>query len=399
MDKLKSPLAAIVCGGIIMGLALGMRHVQGLFMLPMTSARGWGREEFALAIALQNLVWGLAQPFSGMIADRWGSRRVLAGACLLYAAGLYLMAHAASGVELALAGGLLVGLALSGTAFGTVYGALSRIVPPARRGWALGLAGAVGGVGQFAMVPATQGLISALGWLVALVLIAFVLAFAAPLAFPLDDGAAARSVQPGGQSLRQAIGEALSHRGFWLLNLGFFACGFQLAFIAGHLPAYLTDRGLPANTGVAALAIVALANVAGIYVCGELGNVYRRKHLLAYLYLVRSAAMLLFVALPLSAASVYAFAFVMGATWLGTVPLTNGLVSQVFGVRYISTLFGLVFVGHQLGGFLGVWLGGRVFDATGSYHVMWLASAAVGLIAAALHWPIDDRAIVRAQPA
>jgi len=398
-ENLKSPLAAIVCGGIIMGLALGMRHVQGLFMLPMTSARGWGREEFALAIALQNLVWGLAQPVTGMIADRWGSRRVLAGACLLYAAGLYLMAHAATGMELVLAGGLLVGLALSGTAFGTVYGALSRIVPPARRGWALGLAGAVGGVGQFAMVPATQGLISALGWLVALVLLAFVLAFAAPFAYALDDSAAARNAQQGGQTLRQAMAEALSHRGFWLLNLGFFACGFQLAFIAGHLPAYLADRGLSANTGVAALAIVALANVGGIYVCGELGNQYRRKHLLAYLYLLRSGAMLLFAMLPLSTASVYAFAFVMGATWLGTVPLTNGLVSQVFGVRYISTLFGLVFVGHQLGGFLGVWLGGRVFDATGSYHIMWLASVALGLIAAALHWPIDDRAIVRAQPA
>ncbi len=399
MDKLKSPLAAIVCGGVIMGLALGMRHVQGLFMLPMTSARGWGREEFALAIAVQNLVWGVAQPFTGMIADRWGSRRVLAGACLLYAVGLYWMAHAAGSVELALAGGLVVGLALSGTAFGTVYGALSRIVPPARRGWALGLAGAVGGVGQFAMVPAAQGLIATLGWLVALVLIAFALAFAAPLAYPLDDGAAAQGTRQGGQPLRHALGEALSHRGFWLLNLGFFACGFQLAFIAGHLPAYLADRGLSANTGVAALAIVALANVGGMYACGELGNIYRRKHVLAYLYLLRSGAMLLFTMAPLSPASVYVFAFVMGATWLGTVPLTNGLVSQVFGVRYISTLFGLVFVGHQVGGFLGVWLGGRVFDATGSYDAMWLASVAVGLVAAALHWPIDDRAIVRAQPA
>lgn len=396
MERLKSPLAAIVCGGIIMGLALGMRHVQGLFMLPMTSARGWGREEFALAIALQNLVWGVAQPFTGMIADRWGSRRVLAGACLLYALGLYLMAHAATVTALALTGGLLVGLALSGTAFGTVYGALSRIVPPARRGWALGLAGAVGGVGQFAMVPAAHSLIEALGWLLAMVLVAFALAFCSPLAYPLDDSRAARAAHGQGQSLRHAITEALSHRGFWLLNLGFFACGFQLAFIAGHLPAYLTDRGLSANTGVAALAIVALANVAGIYACGELGNVYRRKHVLAYLYLLRSAAMLLFFLLPLSGASVYAFAFVMGLTWLGTVPLTNGLVSQVFGVRYISTLFGLVFVGHQLGGFLGVWLGGLVFDATRSYDIMWLASAAIGMIAAALHWPIDDRAIVRA---
>lgn len=398
MKFLKTPLAAVLCGGIIMGLALGMRHVQGLFMLPMTAARGWGREEFAFAIALQNLVWGMAQPFTGMIADRYGSRRVLAGACLLYALGLVVMAHAASRVELVLGGGLLIGLALSGTAFGTVYGALSRIVPPQRRGWALGLAGAVGGVGQFAMVPAAQGLIAGAGWIAALALIAFVLALAAPLAFPLDDSAAAGAPRGAGLSMRQAIVGALSHRGFWLLNLGFLACGFQLAFIAGHFPAYLLDRGYGANTGVMALAIVALANVAGSYWCGKLGNVYRRKHLLAGLYCARSAAMLLFVAAPLSPASIYLFSAAMGFTWLGTVPLTNGLVSQVFGVQYISTLFGLVFVGHQLGGFLGVWLGGAVFDATGSYDLVWGAAIAVGLAAAALHWPIDDRAVAGIQP-
>ncbi|CAN7643134.1 MFS transporter [Pseudoduganella sp. LjRoot289] len=398
MKFLKTPLAAVLCGGIIMGLALGMRHVQGLFMLPMTSARGWGREEFALAIALQNLVWGVAQPFTGMIADRYGSRRVLAGACLLYAAGLYLMAHAATSVELALTGGLLIGMALSGTAFGTVYGALSRIVSPQRRSWALGLAGAVGGVGQFAMVPAAQGLIGSLGWMAALAVIAAALALATPLAVTMDDSAAA-SAPRAGQSMRQAIREALSHRGFWLLNLGFFACGFQLAFIAGHFPAFLLDRGFSANTGVMALAIVALANVAGTYLCGKLGGVYRRKRLLAYLYCVRSAAMLLFIAMPISTASIYLFSFAMGLTWLGTVPLTSGLVSQLFGVQYISTLFGLVFVGHQLGGFLGVWLGGAVFDATHSYGLVWGASVALGLAAAALHWPIDDRAVAGLQPA
>ena len=196
-----------------------------------------------------------------------------------------------------------------------------------------------------------------------------------------------------------AIREAMGHRGFWLLNAGFFACGFQLAFIAGHFPAYLLDKGFSANVGVAALAIVALANVAGTYLCGQLGTQYRRKHLLAYLYLLRAAAMALFVSAPLSEASVYVFAFVMGITWLGTVPLTNGIVSQVFGVRYISTLFGFVFVGHQLGGFLGVWLGGVVYDATHSYQLVWFAAVAVGLAAAALHWPIDDRAVARLQTA
>ncbi|WP_395404091.1 MFS transporter [Pseudoduganella sp. UC29_106] len=408
MKFMKSPLAAVLCGGVIMGLALGMRHVQGLFMLPMTSERGWGREDFALAIALQNLVWGLMQPLTGMLADRFGSRRVLAGGCLLYAAGLYLMAHAGSSTQLALSGGLLIGMALAGTSFGTVYGALNRLVPAARRSWALGLAGAVGGVGQFAMVPAAQGLIGNVGWMAALIAVAFMLALSAPLAMPLDDSAAVSGaaagpgVRPGpgeAASMGAAIREAMGHRGFWLLNAGFFACGFQLAFIAGHFPAYLLDKGFSANVGVAALAIVALANVAGTYLCGQLGTQYRRKHLLAYLYLLRAATMALFVSAPLSEASVYVFAFVMGITWLGTVPLTNGIVSQVFGVRYISTLFGFVFVGHQLGGFLGVWLGGVVYDATHSYQLVWFAAVAVGLAAAALHWPIDDRAVARLQTA
>jgi MFS family permease len=399
MNKaLHSPLAAVLCGGAIVGLALGMRHVQGLFMLPMIGTRGWGREAFALAIALQNLVWGLAQPVTGMIADRWGARRVLAAGCLLYALGLYLMAQAATSLQLALSAGLLVGVALSGTTFGVVYGAISRIVPPQRRSWALGMAGAVGGVGQFAMVPATQQLIGGLGWIAALTVFALVLAFALPLAWPLDDR---QAPLPGrqAQSMGGAIREALSHRGFWLLNLGFLACGFQLAFIAGHFPAFLVDHGFPARTGVAALAIIALANVAGTYACGQLGGLYRRKYLLAGLYLVRSGAMLAFALLPVSTASVYAFSFVMGLTWLGTVPLTNGLVSQVFGVQYLATLFGFVFVGHQLGGFLGMWLGGAVFDATRSYDAMWLLSVLVGLAAAALHWPIDDRAVARLRAA
>jgi MFS family permease len=398
MKKTISPLTIVICGGIVIGLAMGVRHVQGLFMLPMTAARGWGRQEFALALALQNLVWGLAQPLTGMLADRWGARRVLIAGCILYAVGLSLMAQATTSTQLALSGGLLIGLALAGTTFGVVYGAISRLVPPARRSWALGMAGAIGGVGQFAMVPAAQGLIGGVGWAAALTVFAIVLALALPLAWPLEDrtdGAPARQAQ----SMSQAIGEALSHQGFWLLNLGFLACGFQLAFIAGHFPAYLLDRGFSANTGVAALAIVALANVAGTYVCGQLGSLYRRKHLLAYLYLVRSAAMLAFVTLPTTTATVYVFAFVMGLTWLGTVPLTNGLVSQVFGVQYISTLFGFVFVGHQLGGFLGVWMGGAVFDATHSYNLVWAVAIGVGLLAAALHWPIDDRAVVRAQVA
>ncbi|HVL76486.1 MAG TPA: MFS transporter [Noviherbaspirillum sp.] len=390
-----NPLAAILCGGIIMGLALGIRHGQGLFLLPMTAERGWSREEFAFAIALQNLLWGLAQPFTGMIADRFGSLRVIFAGCLLYGLGLFWMAHAATPLALTLSGGLAIGMALSATAFGTVYGALARMVPPERRGWALGLAGAVGGLGQFVAVPVAHGFIDGFGWMAALVILALAIAALAPLAFTLTDNPSA-TVAPGArQGMGSAIGEAFRHRGFLLLNLGFFACGFQLAFIGGHLPAYLADHGMNARAAVIALSLIALANVAGTFLFGRWGDVYRRKHLLAWVYLARSALMVAFLALPLSELSVYVFAFGMGFLWLGTVPLTSGLISQVFGVQYISTLFGFVFVGHQIGGFLGMWLGGRVYDLTGSYDLIWIGAVGIGVVAAALHWPIDDRQVAR----
>ncbi|HQX06415.1 MAG TPA: MFS transporter, partial [Zoogloea sp.] len=289
-----------------------------------------------------------------------------------------------------------IGIALSATSFGVVYGALSRLMPPARRNWALGLAGAVGGLGQFFLVPTAQGLIDSLGWAGALLALALLCALLLPCAWPLDD-------QPGQagmheQSLRAALAEAFRHRGFWLLNLGFLACGFQLAFIAAHLPAYLQDKGLPASTAVAGLAVIALSNVVGTYLCGLLGGLFRRKYLLCGIYLLRSAAMALFVLLPLSSGSLYLFCAVMGLVWLGTVPLTNGLVAQVFGLRYLTTLFGFVFFGHQLGAFFGVWLGGYVFDVTRSYDLIWGVGIALGVMAAALHYPINDREILRPGP-
>ncbi len=395
----KTPLVIVVCGGIIMGLSLGVRHVQGLFLLPMTTERGWSREDFALAVALQNLVWGLLMPFTGMIADKFGTAKVLLGGCLLYAAGLYLMAHSTSSLELLLSCGLVIGAGLSATSFGTVYGALSRLVAPERRGWALGLAGAVGGLGQFALVPAAQVFIAGYGWLIALVILGGVMLAAAPLSGALAEPANLVREGQQHQSLREALAEAFAHKGFWLLNLGFLACGFQLAFIAGHLPAYLMDKGMTGRSAVIALSLIALANIAGTYYSGILGTKYRRKHLLAYNYLMRSVAITAFVLLPISEWTLYVFSFVMGLLWLGTAPLTNGLVSQVFGVKYLTTLFGFVFVGHQVGGFMGAWLGGVVFDATGSYDLVWLGAIGLGLMAAALHWPIDDRQLARLQPA
>jgi MFS family permease len=395
----KAPLFTVLCGGVIMGAALGIRHVQGLFLLPMTSDRGWSREDFALAIAVQNLVWGLAMPFTGMLADKLGSARVLLSGCVLYAFGIYLMANATTGTGLILTAGVLVGVALSASTFGVVYGALSRLVAPERRSWALGLAGAVGGLGQFLMVPLTQGLIVAFGWIMALVLIAALLGLLSPFAWALNEPDASGGADLQHQSMGSAIRQTLSHRGFWLLNLGFLACGFQLAFIAGHLPSYLLDRGLNGRSAVIALSIIALANIPGTYVWGLLGAKYRRKHLLAYIYLFRSVVMAVFVTLPLNEFTAYAFSFLMGFVWLGTVPLTNGLMSQVFGVKYLTTLFGFVFVGHQVGSFFGMWLGGFVFDATKSYDLIWFGAVGLGVVAAALHWPINDRQMVHPRPA
>lgn len=386
----------VVAGGIVMGAALGVRNVQGLFLLPVTLDRGWSRETFGFALALQNLLWGFAQPLTGMIADRYGSARVIFAGIALYALGLAIMACAATVGVYTFGVGVLVGIALSGTAFGTVYGALSRLFPAERRSWALGMAGMIGGFGQFCMVPFAQDMIGSIGWAAAIAVLAAVMLAIAPLAVWLRDRPAGRGGETGANdTVRAAVKEALSHRGFWLLNVGFFSCGFQLAFIGTHMPAWLLDQGMSARQASMALAIIALANTAGMFLCGYAGGFLRRKYLLSGIYFMRAGAMALFVTLPLTPASLYVFAFVMGLTWLGTVPLTNGLVSQVFGVRYIATLFGFVFFGHQLGSFFGVWLGSVVFDATHSYAMLWQGSIWLGLISGLLHLPIDDRRVAR----
>ena len=384
----------LLAAGLVMGLALGVRHVQGLFLLPVIAERGWTRETFGFGMAVQNLVWGIAQPFTGMVADRFGSWKVMLGGLVLYATGLWGMAMAPSSMTFILAAGICIGIAQSGTTFGVVYGALSRMVPPEQRSRTLGIAGALGGVGQFLMVPSAQALMSVAGWHLALIVFAVAALVLLPFALPFQDRAVG-DASGNHPPMLTAIGEAFRHSGFWLLNLGFLACGFQLAFIANHLPAYLRDKGMAPASAMIALAIIALANIAGTYAFGWLGGRHVKKYLLAGIYLARTSAMALFVLLPLSPVTLYGFAAVMGFLWLGTVPLTSGIVSQVFGVRYITTLFGFVFFGHQLGSFLGVWLGGLVFELTRSYDLVWMGAMALGVVAAALHWPIDDREIVR----
>lgn len=389
----QNPWLIVLAGGTVMGVALGVRHAAGIFLFPITMEYGWNREVFSFAIALQNLVWGLAQPFVGMIADRYGARRIVLIGIACYGVGLLGMAFGSTPMLFTISTGFIIGIALACTTFGVIYGALSRMMQPERRGWALGLAGAVGGLGQFFLVPVSQNLIDLFTWSGALVALGFICLLILPMALPLVDSPA----QPGHQhqSLRSAIREAFSHQGFWLLNIGFFACGFHLAFIANHLPSYLRDQGMPPSAAVIGLAIIALANVVGTYSCSLLGNFFRRKYVLFWIYVLRSLVMGAFYFLPLTPFSLYLFCAAMGFMWLGTVPLTSGVLSQIFGVRYLTTLFGFVFFGHQLGAFLGVWLGGFVFDATRSYDVVWQLSIAIGLISAALHYPINDAEIRR----
>ncbi|HSO06969.1 MAG TPA: MFS transporter [Pelomicrobium sp.] len=393
----RTPVVVLIFGGAVLSLSLGIRHGFGLFLQPMSDAYGWGRETFAFAIALQNLVWGAAQPFSGMIADRYGAGRVVVAGGMLYALGLVLMAMSDSGLTLGLSAGVLIGLGLSGTAFSVVYGAVGRAFPPEKRSVAFGIAGAAGSFGQFAMLPVSQSLIGGLGWFASLLVLAVLALMMSPLAAALAE----RRDAPGAsaissQSLREALREAGAHRGFWLLCFGFFVCGFQVVFIAVHFPAFIVDQGLPVEVGMLGLALIGLFNIFGSYTAGHLGARFRRKYLLSYLYLARAAVISVFLLLPITPVSVYVFSALMGLLWLSTVPLTNGVVAQIFGVKYLATLFGFVFFGHQVGSFLGVWLGGRLFDATGSYGTVWLITIGLGVVAALLHWPIDDRELARA---
>ncbi|WP_306142087.1 MFS transporter [Roseibium sp. MMSF_3412] len=383
------PRLVLFAGALIALVALGMRHSFGLFLGPVTGGlSAVDRETFGFAIALQNLMWGIAQPFAGMIADRFGSARVIFAGGLFYAGGLLCASAASTSLGLVLGLGVLVGIGLSATSYAVVLGAVGRRFPPERRTSALGVASLGGSLGIFLSVPVTLSLIDSLTWPLALVSLALVAATICVLA-PVLNG---RSVEPGAdQSLRSALSEALSHRGFLLLVLGFFVCGFQLAFIGTHLPAYLLDRHLPGWLGGAALATIGATNIAGTFVCGLLGDRISKKKILVVLYLARAVAVAVFVMVPPSDISVLLFAAVMGFTWLGTVPLTTGIVAQIFGARYLATLVGIVFLMHQTGSFLGAWLGGLVFEQTGSYDIMWWSVVAFGLLAALVHLPINER--------
>jgi predicted MFS family arabinose efflux permease len=394
----RTPAVILVCGGIILTVSLGIRHNFGLYLQPVTADLGISRETFAIAIAIQNLVYGVGQPFAGMIADKYGTARVLIGGAVLYAVGLVLTSQATTGWELNFSTGLLIGLGLSCTGFSIVYGVVGRAFPAEKRTAALGIAGAAGSFGQFVMLPYGQALLSAMGWHTALLILAVTVMVIAPLSAALVEDKKAQAQLFHKQSIPEALREAFSHGGYLLLCLGYTVCGFQVMFISVHFPAYLLDQRMTAETGMTALALIGLFNILGSYLWGWLGTRHTKKYLLSILYFARAVAIAIFIALPVTPLSVYVFASTIGFLWLGTVPLTNGLIAQVFGVKYLATLGGIAFLFHQIGSSVGVWLAGYLFDSTGSYNLMWLLTIGMGLAAALLNMPIDDRQIARPAP-
>lgn len=390
--KPHSPTAVLACASAILAISLGVRHSFGLFLEPVSMAGGWGREVFAFAIALQNLVWGVSQPLVGMVADRFGAGRVIVAGTLLYALGLVVMAQPWGEAGFILGAGVLVGVGLSGTTYPLVLGALSRATAPDKRSLAMGIAMGGAAVGQFLMLPGALSGIGLFGWQGALIAMALLAIVMLPLSSPLLGGARNVSTEPG-PSAGAAIRIALGHGGFRLLALGFFVCGFQVVFIATHLPAFLSDKGLSPQVGSTVLALIGLVNIAGTYYAGLWGGRMRKPMLLTWIYLARAAAIAGFAWMPVSETSAYAFGAVMGLFWLSTVPLTNGTIAAVFGVRNMSMLGGLVFLAHQIGGFLGGWLGGVLFDRLGSYDFAWALALGLSLLAAVLNLPIRETAL------
>jgi len=387
----RNPVVILLCGCLIALIGFGLRSSLGVFTDPVSAGRGWSREVFALAIALQNLLWGLGQPLAGAVADRFGTARVLVAGGLLYALGIALMALAPTPGALYLSGGVLVGLGLSGAAFPVVIAAFGRLLPPERRSWAFGMGTAAGSLGQFVFAPLGQAFIAAYGWETALLLLAGTVALIPLLAPPLAGrGAAQAAAGETTLGFRDALQRASGHGSYWLLLAGFFVCGFHVAFITTHLPPYLTDLGVSPALAAWSIGLIGLFNIVGSYSSGVLGARYPKRHLLSGLYAARAVAIALFLLLPPSPAVTLAFAAAMGLLWLSTVPLTSGLVAVMFGTRYLGTLFGLVFLSHQVGAFLGVWLGGALYARFGSYDPVWWIAVALSVLAAALHWPIRE---------
>jgi predicted MFS family arabinose efflux permease len=391
-----SLIQILACGATIVTLSMGIRHGFGLWLQPITQAQGWTRETFAFAIAIQNLVWGLSGIFAGMVADRFGAFRVVVGGAVLYALGLVGMAYANTPLLFSLSSGVLIGMAQAGTTYAVIYGVIGRNVPLEKRSWAMGVAAAAGSFGQFLMVPTEGFLIGSLGWQQALVVLGAAALLMIPLAWGLREPGFGSATPPKrDQSIGQALREAFKYPSFQLLMAGYFVCGFQVVFIGVHMPSYLKDKGLSPQVASYALALIGLFNVFGTYAAGVLGQKMAKKNILAFIYFARAVAISVFLVVPLSPASVYVFASVMGLLWLSTIPPTNATVAQIFGVAHLSMLGGFVFFSHQIGSFMGVWLGGYLYDKTGSYDIVWYIAIALGVLAALVNLPVREAPIQR----
>ncbi|MGX5665724.1 MFS transporter [Rhizobium daejeonense] len=395
------PWLIIIAGSLVAMLTFGPRSAMGFFQLPMLNDTGWDRSTFGLAMAIQNLCWGLGQPIFGALADKYGTGRMLTLSGVLYALGLFVMAHADAPVWLHIGGGVLVGLGVASGSFGIILSAFARNVTPEQRSLAFGIGTAAGSAGMFLFAPLSQGLISAFGWSDSLVYLGLMMLIVPLLAWPLRGNAKSgtQSRSEVEQSVGHALREAFAHKSYLLLASGFFVCGFQVAFITAHFPAYLGDIGIDARYAVIAMALIGFFNVIGSLASGVIGQRYSKPYFLAWIYLARSLAVTLFLVLPQSPTSVIAFAIVMGLLWLSTVPPTNALVAIMFGTRHLGLLGGIVFLSHQVGSFLGVWMGGYLYDKFGSYDVVWWFGVALGIFAAIVHWPIRESAVERGLPA
>jgi predicted MFS family arabinose efflux permease len=390
-------LQVLACGATIVTLSMGIRHGFGLWLQPITQANDWSRETFAFAIAIQNLVWGFSGIFAGMAADRFGAFRVICIGAALYALGLMGMAHSSTPFLFSLSSGVLIGMAQAGTTYAVIYGVIGRNVSADKRSWAMGVAAAAGSFGQFLMVPTEGFLISHFGWQEALMVLGVASLMMIPLAWGLREPSLGGGLHPvhREQTIVQAVQEAFKYPSFQLLMAGYFVCGFQVVFIGVHMPSYLRDHGLSPQVASYALALIGLFNVFGTYAAGALGQKMPKKNILAFIYLARAVVISIFLLVPLSPASVYVFSAVMGVLWLSTVPPTNATVAQIFGVAHLSMLSGFVFFSHQIGSFMGVWLGGFLYDKTGSYDVVWYIAIGLGVLAAIVNLPVREAPIVR----
>ncbi len=397
--RFSKPLIYMLIGSaIILALSLGVRHAFGLYLVPMSHEFGWGHNVFSLAIAMQNLIWGAVQPITGAFADKYGSKIVVAIGGALYTLGLLLMAVSSSGLLLNLSVGLILGLALSATSFPILLSAVGRAAHPDKRSLAMGIASAAGSFGQFIMLPSTLLLLQSVGWSAALMVSAMLIAFIVPLAWTLKAPAympatISAAIKPA-LSIKEILAIAKNHKPFWFLSLGFFVCGFQVVFIGIHLPGYLIDHGFNATTGTVFLALVGLFNIVGTYTAGWLGGKYSKPHLLMGLYGLRGIAIMGFLLLPLSTWTIYGFGIIMGLLWLSTVPLTNGIVANMFGIKYLSMLSGIVFFTHQVGSFFGGWLGGLNHDMTGNYNMIWMFSILLSVFGVLVHFFVNEEHVI-----